>query len=104
MDILMVYVTFPSAEEAQTMVNGLMADRYVACGNIFPVQSCYEWNGANIKEGEYVALMKSDVARKKDIERFIAKSHSYEIPCLLFWIVEASEAYGKWVVAACRNR
>ena len=104
MDILMVYVTFPSAEEAQSMVNGLMVERYVACGNILPVQSCYEWNGANINEGEYVALMKSDVARKKDIERFSEKNHSYENPCILFWTVEASEAYGKWVAAACRNR
>ena len=97
MDILLVYITFKDRASASTMIDLLIDKKLIACGNIMPIESCYFWQGSKVREGEYVAIMKSMPTLKHDIESEVVNNHSYEVPCIITWLAEANLAYGKWV-------
>ena len=55
---LVFYVTHPDEATARRIAEALMAEKLVACSNIFPVQSIYEWNNAPVHESEWVSVLK----------------------------------------------
>lgn len=96
MKIESVYVTFPTKEEAMKAAEMLVKEKLIACANIFPVDSIYEWKGELKSHAEHVMIAKLRGKKEVLIKR-IKELHSYELPCILFSEQDAEENYGKWV-------
>lgn len=96
---LVFYITHPDEATAIRIVNTLLAGKLVACGNIFPVQSMYAWEGAPVREGEWVSVLKTGLAREFDVEKAIAEMHPYEVPCIVRYEVRANQSYADWIEA-----
>ncbi len=82
---VLIYSTFPSADEAER-VGGALVDRgLAACVNIFPgMTAIYVWEGKRQRETETAMLIKTrDDAGRRAVVVEARKLHPYSNPALL---------------------
>lgn len=91
--------TAPSAEVAESIVNTLVAERLIACGNItLPVTSIYRWQGETERAAEVLVIMKTTLERVDRVTQRVVELHPYELPEVLSLPVDGGHApYLKWV-------
>ena len=98
-DIVTVYATFGSEEEARRIGRTAVEEGLAACANILPpCHSIYRWQGAIEEAAEHPALFKTSAARAEALVARIAALHSYDVPAAVVWpIARAHPGYGEWV-------
>lgn len=83
-DVLLVYITTPTPEEAKRIAAVLIEEKLAACANILPViDSLYYWKGELQQSTESLLLLKT---HKKVLESLVERAgelHSYELPCIV---------------------
>lgn len=99
MKIALIYVPFPSFEEASKVSNNLINRHLIACANIITSDSQYIWQGEFCSENEWIAIMKTSLEILMDVEIEIEKLHSYDTPAIIQWEVSANEKYAKWIAS-----
>ncbi len=94
-----VLTTAGTEEEAQRLAGGgRVAGRLAACVQVLPVTSTYIWQGELHRDPEWLLLIKTTTARYGDVEAFIRKHHSYEVPEIVqVPIRQGLEAYLAWM-------
>jgi periplasmic divalent cation tolerance protein len=80
----MMYVTFPSLDEAERVAGLLLDSRCVACVNILPgMISLYDWQGKRQRDAEVVMLIKTRRSCCDSIIDIISREHPYDVPAIL---------------------
>ena len=97
--IVTVYATFASEEEAVRIAGILVGERLAACANILgSCRSIYRWQGAVEDAREVAALFKTTADGAEALIARLAALHSYEVPAAVAWPVSAAHApYALWV-------
>ncbi len=95
--ITLVYVTFPDAATARNIIDALMRNRWIACANLMPIESCYWWEGEINNDDELVGILKTTAQLRPRVEAYVTAHHPYEVPCVLSWEVAANSAYADWI-------
>ena len=98
-DLLLVFTTFASEEDAVRVVRVLVEERLIACGNLLPgARSLYRWKGGVADEREVVALLKT---RKQDWTALLSRLHElhpYETPeCVAVRMAAVAPKYAAWL-------
>ena len=98
-EILIVYSTYPSRDEALRAGQGLVAAKLAACVNILPgMLSIYPWDGAVQQADEVVLLAKTRAADYDRVEGWIKANHPYECPCIVAWpLTHVVPEYAAWL-------
>jgi periplasmic divalent cation tolerance protein len=98
-EIVSVYATFGSEEEARRIARALVEERLAACANIFGAcQSIYRWQGSIEEAAEVAVLLKARRDRAEALIARIAELHSYDVPAAVVWPIAATlPGYGDWV-------
>ena len=98
-DIVSVYATFGSDEEARRICHTLVEEGLAVCANILaPCHSIYRWQGKIEEAGEHAAILKTSAEAAPKLLARIAELHSYDVPAAVVWpIVDALEGYAEWV-------
>jgi periplasmic divalent cation tolerance protein len=101
MDVISVYITAGSAEEAAHIGRTLVEERLAACANLIPgVRSVYRWQGRVEEAEEVVVIAKTRAALFDRLARRARTLHSYECPCILALPIAAgSPDYLAWIAA-----
>lgn len=82
--VILVYVTYSSAQEAGQISSILIEERLVACANIMAAhRSMFRWEGAVKDVQETAVLYKTRAALFEALTARIAGLHSYECPCIV---------------------
>lgn len=102
MSFMMIYVTHPNEECAKRISDSLIEEKLIACANILPIKSCYWWQGKIEKDDEIVTILKSDPEHWGLLKSRIKELHPYDVPCIIYWEVEANEEYEDWVRGCLR--
>ena len=91
--------TVADADVGAALVERLLDERLIACGNLVPgLTSIYRWQGERVREGEVLVVMKTVATRVEELLRRVAELHPYEVPELLaLSAARVSDAYGRWV-------
>jgi periplasmic divalent cation tolerance protein len=99
-DIVSVYSTFGSEEEARRVARILVEEGHAACANILaPCHSIYRWQGKVEEAPEVPAIFKTSAERAPALIARIGALHSYDVPAAVVWpVASALDAYGAWVV------
>jgi periplasmic divalent cation tolerance protein len=95
-----VLATCPSVALARKIARAVAGKRLAACVNIVlsPVESLYTWKGKIEKAREYLLVMKTTAGRLAELEREVARLHSYDVPeFIALPIAEGSKKYLSWV-------
>jgi periplasmic divalent cation tolerance protein len=97
MSFIFVYVTNPNRREARKIAMHLLKKRLVACANIFPIESSYWWKEKIENTKEVALIVKTRRENFNKIKNEIKKIHSYSIPCIVRFDVEANKEYENWL-------
>ncbi|MDD5723483.1 MAG: divalent-cation tolerance protein CutA [Syntrophales bacterium] len=93
-----ILTTCANQEEAERLARLLVESRLAACVQMTGVTSFYEWDGAINRDDEKLLLIKAPSASYGDIEAFIARNHSYDVPEIIQIPIRAgSKTYLKWI-------
>jgi periplasmic divalent cation tolerance protein len=96
---VLIYSTYPSAEDAER-IGGTLVDRgLAACVNIFPgMTSIYIWEGKREKGAEAAMLIKTRAKLADQVVAEVRKLHPYTNPALLVLPVDGgSDAFIRWI-------
>lgn len=101
-EMLIVFTTFASEEDAARVVRALVDERLIACGNLLPgARSIYRWKGNVEDRREVVALLKT---RKQDWTALLSRLHElhpYQTPeCVAVRIAAGAPRYMAWLEEA----
>ena len=99
-DARVVLVTCGSLAEGRKIARAVVTKRLAACVNVIsaPVESIYRWKGKVKEAKEFLLIVKTTVRRLKELEREIARMHSYDVPEFLAVEVGAgSKKYVDWL-------
>ena len=96
---IQVLVSCESSEQAKSMVESLLNDQIIACGQIVPkVESFYRWRGQIERAEECLLLLKSHVRHFDQISALIKKLHTYEVPEIIAVpLTDGSTDYLNWI-------
>ena len=95
--IVVFYITHSTKENAVQFINQCLDEKWIACGNVFKIDSCYEWQGSTVNEDEFVSIVKTAPRLLNAFLQYAEEIHPYDVPCLVHWMAEANESYAKWV-------
>ena len=100
--MIIIYVTFSDAHEAESIAARLLEAGLVACANIFsPHTALYVWQGERKAHTEVSAIFKTVPEQFEPVRDMIRQYHSYETPCIVSWPVgQADTAFDAWVKTA----
>lgn len=98
-DIVTIYTLADSEDVAVHLATTLVREKLIACANVGQtVRSVYEWNGTIQLESEVPLFIKTSKALTDHVVSRIKELHTYEVPCVTVWPVEAgNQDYIEWV-------
>jgi len=98
-NLIMIMITSDSEQEAKTIIEKLLKNRLIACGNLIgPISSSFWWKDCIETSKEYLILLKSRKDLFNKIEKEVLRLHSYEVPeMIVFPIIDGSKDYLKWI-------
>jgi periplasmic divalent cation tolerance protein len=101
MTFIIIYMTAPTAEEAEKIAGALLAEKLIACANIMaPHTALYRWEGRAERTQEFAVIMKTRADLFEIVKKEIITLHSYECPCIVSWPIEKGhEDFLHWVAA-----
>ncbi|HSC97752.1 MAG TPA: divalent-cation tolerance protein CutA [Casimicrobiaceae bacterium] len=101
---VLAITTVASADDAATLVRGLLEQRLVACGSILPaMRSLYRWEGRIADESEALVLLKTTADRVADLKLALKASHPYQVPELLTFVAgDVLPEYLEWLASEVR--
>ncbi len=100
-EVVLVYATFPSQDEAERVGGDLVDRGIVACVNILPAMTLlYIWQGQRQREAECVMIAKTRASLTATLVAEITRLHSYDTPAVVVLPVSGgSEPFLAWVEA-----
>jgi periplasmic divalent cation tolerance protein len=103
---IVVFITFPSLEEANRVAAVLVDEHLAACVNLVTgVRSVFSWEGAREEAAEVLAVVKTTQQRFADLAVRVKSLHSYSVPEIIALpIVGGDEPYLKWLVDTVSKR
>lgn len=98
-EIVSVYATFGSEEEARRICRTAIEEGLAACANVLaPCHSIYRWQGEIEEAAEHAAILKTSAETVPKLLARIGELHSYDVPAAVVWpIADALGQYREWV-------
>ena len=97
-----IFTTCGSAETALTIAAALVDQGFAACVNILPgLKSYYYYQGGTHLDEEVMLIIKTTRAQFEMVTQVISELHTYEVPEILMFPVEAgSLPFLQWIQQA----
>ena len=94
-----LYVTAANQAEAEKISRTLVEERLAACANVLgPIRSFYWWQGKVQDDAEVAFLLKTRTDLIDCVVARVKQLHSYTVPCVVTWPIEAGNPdYLAWV-------
>lgn len=104
-DYLLVFCTFPTADEARQIGTQLVELQAAACVNLVPsIESIYRWDGEIKDSTEVLALIKTTANNFPELQARIDELHPYDVPEVIAVPIErGAPAYLSWISAMTRD-
>ncbi len=105
-EVIVVFITASSFEEARNIASTLVESRIAACASILKgVSSLYWWKGGVEFSEETLIIVKTRSSLLKELVEKVRSSHSYEVPEIIaVRVVGGLEEYLEWVKRETRTQ
>ncbi|MDX3762838.1 divalent-cation tolerance protein CutA [Streptomyces mirabilis] len=99
-DIVIAQTTIDDEERAKSLARGAVENRLAACAHIDQAfTAVYRWKNSIETAQEWRISYKTTTARLPELQTWVSKEHSYEVPeWITLPVTGGSEAYLAWVV------
>ena len=88
-DLIFVYTTCPSKEEARSIGLQVINEKLIISADYWLIESIYPWKGVIQEVGQYMLMVTSQRRLGDKLIKFIDKIHSYNTPMIA--VCNASE-------------
>lgn len=96
--MIIVYTTIETFEQAEDITKILLAERLIACINMWPIHSMYSFNGKLVKTEEVGMYFKTTSTNQNILYKRLTEIHPYECPAIITLNVEhAHPPFTKWI-------
>lgn len=103
--ISLIYTTISSQQEAETLAEQAITNKYAACVNIIPAAiSIYEWEGKIEKTNECLMIFKTAIDSATVLCEFIRSKHPYSVPAILHGNIDTTNDFYGYVQTSCSQR
>ena len=86
------------SNEADFIIEGLFAEKLVACVQTNKIHSHFYWKGKIMHDAEVRLLIKTKKSLFKECEQLIKNIHSYELPEIVeIPITDGSQQFFDWI-------
>ena len=104
-ELLVVMITAPNDEVAESLARSLVEERLAACVSRVPgLVSVYRWQGAIERESEIQLIVKTRRSHFEALAKRVHVLHPYDVPELIAHpVTHVSVAYGEWVRAQTQH-
>jgi len=94
-----ILITTKNIQEAKKIINKLLHEKLIACGNIIDdVKSRFWWNGEIDNANEVLLVLKTKKSLFNKIVKSVKSVHSYEVPEIIALpIINGYNPYLKWI-------
>ena len=98
-ELVVLFITTATAEEAGRISEVLLNERKAACVNIVPkVSSLFWWRDKIESAEENLLIVKTKAPLLNEVVRLIIENHSYEVPQVIALpIVGGNQDYLEWI-------
>jgi periplasmic divalent cation tolerance protein len=98
-DVVMIFCTCATSEQALTIGDSLIEARLAACVNVLPpVHSIYRWEGKVETADEVLLMIKTTRERFPAVRDRIAQLHTYDTPEIIAVpVLDGSDKYLAWL-------
>jgi periplasmic divalent cation tolerance protein len=98
-EVIVVFVTCPSAEVAQKIAESVIEDCLAACVNVLPsLISIYRWKGKVCRDPESLLIIKTRRTKFSALCRQVKRLHPYSVPeVIALPVVAGSASYISWI-------
>lgn len=102
-EAVLVYTTFPSADDAKKAGRALVEGGLAACVNVFsPMTAIFVWEGVVEEEGETAMIVKTTSVRSEEVLAEIKRLHPYSVPArLVLPVIGGGEDFLGWISTQC---
>ncbi len=98
MNHVQIQFTIDDRAAADGIVDALLTDHLVACGQrLGPVTSRYWWKGALTESTEWLVLLKTRAELRAEVVEAVKARHPYDTPEVLVVEVSGTPGYLGWV-------
>ncbi len=99
MEFRLLYMTFGNVDEARKIAGALVAERLVACTNMFgAIESQYWWQGKITTDSEVAVIAKTRADLVDVVVARVKALHSYKVPCIVALpILVGNPDYLEWL-------
>jgi periplasmic divalent cation tolerance protein len=95
-DKIIVFTTCESKEQAETIAQTVVSEKFAACVNVLPgIRSCYVWERKVTWSDEVLLLIKTTRGRFDQLQDRIKALHSYSVPEIV--AVDIDDAFDKYI-------
>lgn len=93
-DIVLLYTTLSSQEEALKVANNAINDGLAGCVNIIPgIISVYNWQGKNCQDQEWGCLFKTTQEKFPKLKTWLEEHHPYDLPAIVKIKAETTQEF-----------
>ncbi|MBM4373107.1 MAG: divalent-cation tolerance protein CutA [Deltaproteobacteria bacterium] len=98
-EVVVVYVTCPTEDDALRIARHLVEGRFAACVNVVPLlRSVYRWEGAVQEERELLLLVKTTREGFEALSSAVRQIHPYSVPEIIAVpVADGYDGYLRWV-------
>jgi periplasmic divalent cation tolerance protein len=98
-DIVMIFCTCGTHDQARTIGDSLVEARLAACVNVLPpVHSIYRWEGKVESAEEVLLIIKTTQERFPAVRDHITQLHTYDTPEIIAVpVLDGSDKYLAWL-------
>jgi len=98
--IVLVYVTTASVEEASAIGRAVVEARLAACANVLGgITSFYWWEGKLQEDGEAVLVLKTRRDLVDGLVARIKELHGYDCPCVVALpVIDGNPDFLDWII------
>jgi len=103
MDMLAVFTTVATAEQAEGLAQVAVERRLAACVQVEAIHSTYLWQGQIASEPEMRLMFKTTPALYPALEAALRELHPYEVPAIFALpVAQALPAYAAWLAESLK--
>lgn len=96
--MIIIYTTIEKLEQAECIAETLLAERLIACANIWPIRSMYVFNEKLMKSTEVAMYLKTSADYQDVVYNRLVELHPYECPAIMtINIDQVHLPFAKWV-------
>lgn len=96
--MIVLYTTLEKYEQAQYIAEILLAERLVACINMWPITSMYTFKEKMIKSDEVGMYLKTSSDCQEALSKRLTELHPYEVPAIFTINIDhVHPAFLEWV-------